>query len=1224
MSSDPGTSFQGREPAPPSWDGSEPSLQFAVFKKNVRLWEFESELEERKRGVRLLRSLTGVARAAADSLEFEEITSAKGVANILECLERQFAPHLEVSLPRAFERAIYGNPRSHKESIQEYLIRSEQAFHLLEKEGVKLPEQAVGYVLFRQAALTESQELRFGAWAQGKYDRGTVVSCLRKLDKVVLESKGKSSVAYLYEDEETNEEMQYHGDYMENEAYVLGDAEATDDQYVYLAEHDESQIYDESEVHMILATYQEVRKAIQSRQKGRQYYNNPKGKGKGRGSPWQDFVKDKKRIHIEQLKLRTRCAKCGNVGHWAKECRNAEDARGKAWSAASASSKAASGSSASTGGGQSWYVSTDAAGENVLSQAFNLFECWGDNTQLNIRGSGDTFGVKSHFGDSEDEQDPSLLRARKLACDVCQGSKRATSLEQCSKGHCMFVGLSTNPMMGIVDTAAQDGLVGEAALKRLKEQLRVRGLQEVWVDKVCKAHGVGGQAKVIGMAALPLGLAGCSGVLEVSVIEGDVPLLLPIKLLWGLQAVIDLSCGKMFLKSLRRSVALQRLPSGHVAIDVLDFGENGFSLPSEAREAGYAESEFRCCGSESGCVMLTHVQQPKPVVQHVARSPCALSHGLQPSKPRVPDGGRAANCAAQSQTSSCTLATDAGQSAHASVFGWAGRLSEFVVANGIDGGAIFSAVLKAVGRGNRRSRASRTAEDQGEATQGLRAVSSPRGEAVHFSEPTCGMDCLLGLQCPVEDFQGVCRAEEQEGEVEVLATDSGVAIDSGKLSGDVQDRGSGSGVCQSHVHRTDGVNAADGCGEPVRSAPAAQGAGECSEEQPDHRDHDERVCGDGHGSIVLGAQGLSRPRDACICNETLGEPERDQRPHSAPAGVGGFPDEGRGQEQAAQDEPHGMNVEEELETCPFQVADQGTWVKLSGESMAKRVATLRSTPHFAVSRVCVKEGASFFEVANDKDLEYESECFVLFQQTARAAMEEVCPDEKEVSMTKSLKTKLRKALSEASAECFAVDVSEIYSPPRVTQEAKRQRLKVGGAYDLKTGYNLRLTRDLNRMWKELSADDPELLMGSPPCTPFSPLQELNFPKMDFEAAVTLVGEGLEHVVTTCQAAKWQYRRGKVFVVEHPLRSKAWDEECMLELMGLPGVHVCVVDQCAYGLQVGHGLNKKPTCFITNSYHIACELQRRCPEIMSMNTLWAARLLLQPSTRLSCARPSFVV
>ena len=143
----------------------------------------------------------------------------------------------------------------------------------------------------------------------------------------------------------------------------------------------------------------------------------------------------------------------------------------------------------------------------------------------------------------------------------------------------MFVGLTTNPMMGIVDTAAQDGLVGDAALKRLKGQLRARGLQEVWIDKVCKAHGVGGQAKVVGMAALPLGLAGCSGVLEVSVIEGDVPLLLPIKLLRGLQAVVDLSCDSMHLKSLGRSVELHSLPSGHVAVDVLDFGERGFSLP---------------------------------------------------------------------------------------------------------------------------------------------------------------------------------------------------------------------------------------------------------------------------------------------------------------------------------------------------------------------------------------------------------------------------------------------------------------------------------------------------------------------------------------------------------------------------------------------------------------------------------------------------------------------
>lgn len=95
----------GKEPLPPTWDGADPTATFPVFEKNVRLWEFESELDEKKRGVRLLRSLTGVARAAGDSLEFEDVATHKGVSNIMSCLREHFAPHLEVSLPRAFGKS---------------------------------------------------------------------------------------------------------------------------------------------------------------------------------------------------------------------------------------------------------------------------------------------------------------------------------------------------------------------------------------------------------------------------------------------------------------------------------------------------------------------------------------------------------------------------------------------------------------------------------------------------------------------------------------------------------------------------------------------------------------------------------------------------------------------------------------------------------------------------------------------------------------------------------------------------------------------------------------------------------------------------------------------------------------------------------------------------------------------------------------------------------------
>jgi hypothetical protein len=137
-----GQTFGSREPPPPAWDGSAPGLELPVFERNVRFWEYESDLGVKKRSARLLRNLSGSARVVADNLEFEKIACEDGAKNILQELRAHFAPHVEVSLPRAFERAAYGKPRSHKETMQDYLIRCERSFHLLEKEACKFPEVA--------------------------------------------------------------------------------------------------------------------------------------------------------------------------------------------------------------------------------------------------------------------------------------------------------------------------------------------------------------------------------------------------------------------------------------------------------------------------------------------------------------------------------------------------------------------------------------------------------------------------------------------------------------------------------------------------------------------------------------------------------------------------------------------------------------------------------------------------------------------------------------------------------------------------------------------------------------------------------------------------------------------------------------------------------------------------------------------------------------------------
>ena len=71
-----------------------------------------------------------------------------------------------------------------------------------------------------------------------------------------------------------------------------------------------------------------------------------------------------------------------------------------------------------------------------------------------------------------------------------------------------------------------------------------------------------------------------------------------------------------------------------------------------------------------------------------------------------------------------------------------------------------------------------------------------------------------------------------------------------------------------------------------------------------------------------------------------------------------------------------------------------------------------------------------------------------------------------------------------------VDVMEIYSPPRVTVQAKKYGLRSGEAMDLATGYDFNNPEDREQVWEALERDRPALVVGSPECRMFSGLQNL--------------------------------------------------------------------------------------------------------------------------------------
>lgn len=164
-----------------------------------------------------------------------------------------FLPHLEVSLPRAFEAAVHGVPRGNKESFAKYTKRMERAFAHLGKEGVDVPDGAKGYIMYRQAGLTEAPL----TWSEGKYGRSEITNALRRLDKVIREkSKGNHLTQKIFLAEDS-----------------AGGA------CVFLADGDLDEMMDEQDVMAALAAYQDTRLALKDQRLGRGYFP---GKGKGK------------------------------------------------------------------------------------------------------------------------------------------------------------------------------------------------------------------------------------------------------------------------------------------------------------------------------------------------------------------------------------------------------------------------------------------------------------------------------------------------------------------------------------------------------------------------------------------------------------------------------------------------------------------------------------------------------------------------------------------------------------------------------------------------------------------------------------------------------------------------------------------------------------------------------------------------------------------------------
>ena len=131
-----------------------------------------------------------------------------------------------------------------------------------------------------------------------------------------------------------------------------------------------------------------------------------------------------------------------------------------------------------------------------------------------------------------------------------------------------------------------------------------------------------------------------------------------------------------------------------------------------------------------------------------------------------------------------------------------------------------------------------------------------------------------------------------------------------------------------------------------------------------------------------------------------------------------------------------------------------------------------------------------------------------------------------------------------AGQLMRVDMSEMFSPERVTSVCKQYGLIPGQAMDIKNGFDFDLTADRKKAWDSILQDKPKLVIGSPPCTFFSRLQELNkHMYRNDEIWMAKFQENIEqakrYVRFCAKIYEHQREAGRYFLHEHPWLATRW-------------------------------------------------------------------------------------
>ena len=102
---------------------------------------------------------------------------------------------------------------------------------------------------------------------------------------------------------------------------------------------------------------------------------------------------------------------------------------------------------------------------------------------------------------------------------------------------------------------------------------------------------------------------------------------------------------------------------------------------------------------------------------------------------------------------------------------------------------------------------------------------------------------------------------------------------------------------------------------------------------------------------------------------------------------------------------------------------------------------------------------------------------------------------------------------------------------------------------------------------DIAMEDPLIVLGAPPCTVFSSMQNINQKHHGTPEWQNRFAEGLTLLQFSVEVYWDQISRGKFFLHEHPATASSWELSVIRDLAEHPGVTTVTGDMCRWGMHL---------------------------------------------------------